>query len=288
MRIHPRGEQCAHVDIEKESEDVGARRLLRIRRGGIGDLRELLDEDENEEIAGQRLRFDVVDREVVPIGILLLPAILGNGNEGGVEIPGIADAAEKERVRGAAPRRELRGVEQRLRRVVAEIVVLGGLGVPRIFLGGVSYNPQLTARSGPVRACSQAWAILGCFQRHPQDLLLEHQPMVELGDGRRLRQLHGILPDRLARLEPHDRLRGRLGVLEAPPVQLALGCAQPELRQQLCVGPRVAEPDCSRGGRKTGGILARLELRGGEIEEQERPRRVCCAGEMVLFNCWWC
>lgn len=110
--------------------------------------------------------------------------------------------------------------------------------------------------------------------------------MIKLSDSRGLRQLGRILPDHLARLEPHDRLRGRLGLLEPPPVQLALRSAQPQLRQQLGITTRAAEPDRGRGGRKTGRVLARLELCGGEIEQQERPRGVCCAGEVILFDCW--
>lgn len=109
--------------------------------------------------------------------------------------------------------------------------------------------------------------------------------MIKLSDGRRLLQLHRILPDHLARFELPNPLRGGLSILKIPLVQLTLCSAQPELRQQLRIGPRVAELDRGRSGQKTGDVLARLELRSGEIEEQECPRGVCFTGELVLLNC---
>lgn len=165
--MHPRGEQHAHVDVEEESEDVGANCSLCIGRG-IEDLGELLDEEENEEIAGKGLRFDVVDGEVVLVGIFLFLAVLRDGNEGGVEVSGITNAAEEERVGRMIPSGEFRGVELRLCRVVAEIVVLNSFGAPVITV--VSYPiriPLLPKGVVVLTASADTWAFPASSPKSP-------------------------------------------------------------------------------------------------------------------------
>lgn len=89
-----------------------------------------MDEEEYEEIAGKRLRLDIIDCEMILVCVLFFFAVLGDGNEGGIEVPGVANTAKEEGEASTIISGEFGGVELGLCRVMAKIVVFGGFGAP--------------------------------------------------------------------------------------------------------------------------------------------------------------
>lgn len=90
----------------------------------------MVDEEEYEEIAGKCLRLDVIGCEMILVGVLFFLAVLGDGNESGIKVPGVANTAKEEGVASTVIGGEFRGVELGLCRVMAKIVVFGGFGAP--------------------------------------------------------------------------------------------------------------------------------------------------------------
>lgn len=95
---------------------------------------------------------------MVFVCVLLFLAVLGDGNEGSVEVPSVANAAKEERVTGAVIGGEFGGVELGLCKFKTKIIVFGGFRAPAATQ--VSYN-YLAIRT--LRTYSQSWPILWRF-----------------------------------------------------------------------------------------------------------------------------